>query len=232
MIADTSAIRLQSTSWVKWACFFCNSIPSRILRVTPIMRSHAPPMWDACGRLNSHVQPFSWRYFRRLVCFSFAGCMLVLDLLRWSWFLCLIWAVLLVLSQQKTFAEHWCNCSVHRLYDFYVYCSCTHTCEEYSPPFVFSYTASGAPSDHCPWTKNVQPHVRKWRRCTEALRRKICHLLNYLLSSESAACHTTVKDRVYQSFPPYNPQASSRIAPSVNCLPWWCTLECSNSPTV
>ena len=66
-IADTSAIRVESTSCVRRVCLSCKSMESKILRVTPIIRSHTPPMWDACGGLNFHVQPLLWRYLKMLV---------------------------------------------------------------------------------------------------------------------------------------------------------------------
>ena len=62
MIPDTSAIRVVKTSCVR--CFGETSanMASNTRLVTPIILSHAPPVCDAWGGLNSHPQPSFSRY--------------------------------------------------------------------------------------------------------------------------------------------------------------------------
>ncbi len=57
IIAVTSAISVQSTSSERFECPSRISIESRILRARPIIRSHAPPIWEECGGLKAHVHP-------------------------------------------------------------------------------------------------------------------------------------------------------------------------------
>lgn len=57
IIADTSAIKVASTSWVRFPSCILESIESSILLAEPIIRSHAPPMWEEQGELNIHVLP-------------------------------------------------------------------------------------------------------------------------------------------------------------------------------
>lgn len=58
MIAATSAMKVTNTSWVSLS-FSLRNMESRILLASPIILSHDPPQWDACGGLNVHVQPCS-----------------------------------------------------------------------------------------------------------------------------------------------------------------------------
>jgi len=57
IIAETSAIRVQRTLWVKWV-LSCRNIESRILLAMPIICSHKPPMWELSGGLNSQLHPW------------------------------------------------------------------------------------------------------------------------------------------------------------------------------
>lgn len=61
-IAHTSARNVESMSWVKPFTPFRRSIQSKIQQVTPIMRSQAPPKWEACGGLNIHAHSLLCRY--------------------------------------------------------------------------------------------------------------------------------------------------------------------------
>ena len=58
----TSAINVVITSLVR-PFFSPSSIESRIFLLTPIIRSHTPPMWEECGGLNIHVEFEANRYF-------------------------------------------------------------------------------------------------------------------------------------------------------------------------
>ncbi len=134
------------------------------------------------------------RYFRRLVCFSFAGCM------SSSW---LAPMKLVPLSDLSCFAgpltaKNLCRalmplavfidsmtsmCTARVLIHVKII---AHLCFQLHRLWCAEWPLS--------MDQNVQAHVCKWRRCTEAFRRKICHLLNYLLSSESA--HVTQQWRI------------------------------------
>lgn len=61
MIPVISAISVDNTSWVR-QLFCCKSIESRILLATPIIRSHEPPMLEACGGLKFQLHPCLLRY--------------------------------------------------------------------------------------------------------------------------------------------------------------------------
>ena len=51
------------TSWVNCLLWLFSSIESKIRRVTPIMLSHEPPMWEECGTLKFQIVPECWRKF-------------------------------------------------------------------------------------------------------------------------------------------------------------------------
>ena len=57
MIADTSAISVHRTSWVRLEDSVCVSIESKILCATPIIRSHTSPICEECGGLKVQAQP-------------------------------------------------------------------------------------------------------------------------------------------------------------------------------
>ena len=62
IMAEISAMKVQRTSWERGCDPTCINMESSILLTTPIIRSQAPPMWDAWGGLNSHVQAWLLRY--------------------------------------------------------------------------------------------------------------------------------------------------------------------------
>ena len=62
-MAVTSDIRVTSGLWVSFCALVSNSMAFRMHRIVPIWRSQTPPKWDACGGLNCHSQPCSFRYF-------------------------------------------------------------------------------------------------------------------------------------------------------------------------
>ena len=68
-MAQTSAIKVESTSWVSRAPPVSMSMEFRMDLVTPIILSHEPPMWEEWGGLNLQTTPVSPR--KVLICGSF-----------------------------------------------------------------------------------------------------------------------------------------------------------------
>lgn len=61
-MAVTSAISVDRTSWVNRVGRRSANIESRIRLEIPIIRSHTPPVCEACGELKTHLHPRELRY--------------------------------------------------------------------------------------------------------------------------------------------------------------------------
>ncbi len=67
MIAVTLAMSVVRTSYERWDLFCSSNMQSKIRRAMPIIRFHAPPIWDAWGGLNTQVQLSVSKYFSILL---------------------------------------------------------------------------------------------------------------------------------------------------------------------
>ena len=58
-----ATISVESASWVSFDVPSFRNIESKIFLAMPINLSHEPPMWEAWGALNIHLQPWSRKNF-------------------------------------------------------------------------------------------------------------------------------------------------------------------------
>lgn len=174
MIAVISAISVDSTSWVR-QLFCCKSIESRILLATPIIRSHEPPMWEACGGLKFQLHPCLLRYLCTVLSIS-NSLLAPMKLVPQSDWSCLA-GPLRAKKRLRAFIQ--LDASIDSISSMF-FCLCL--------------SSSGASGYNGPRPKDIKPDMCEGRTDLETFRRQVSHTLFFQSPTQLSADYAFVED--------------------------------------